>query len=225
MHLLILLVSVVLLVSVKATCPNGQFRLNGKCCKNCSPGWLWTHPCKHEGGPILCYYDCAKSPNNYHDLRAPFSCSLCNVCDPAKHVEVSVECGKTNNRECVPKPGFVCTRWDLQRDSCIEAGCPENTYYNPKEDRCCSLCRPGSRQKNECHKSRGLFVDTVCVACGKQTYSTEWTRNSNCDPCGKCSDHETLMEECKSTHNVRCQCKEGYTSSGDGDGDRCVKKV
>ncbi|TSP90486.1 Tumor necrosis factor receptor superfamily member 11B [Bagarius yarrelli] len=70
----------------------------------------------------------------------------------------------------------------------------------------CNLCRPGYYWLKHCTETQ----PTVCRPCAAGLYTEYWNYIYACLPCSLCSSDQVEVQECTSSHNRVCQCKEGY---------------
>ncbi|XP_046328794.2 tumor necrosis factor receptor superfamily member 1A-like [Haliotis rufescens] len=80
----------------------------------------------------------------------------------------------------------------------------------PHDGVTCFKCPPGTYVDKHC---TGDFTYSVCNDCPVGTFQTHYSQATNCSPCQTFCLHDDNMEvveSCTSTHDVKCQCKQGY---------------
>ncbi|XP_071109306.1 tumor necrosis factor receptor superfamily member 6-like isoform X2 [Haliotis cracherodii] len=74
----------------------------------------------------------------------------------------------------------------------------------------CFQCPPGTYVDRHC---TGDFTYSVCNDCPVGTFQTHYSQATGCSPCQTFCRHDDKMEvveNCTSTHDLKCQCKRGY---------------
>ncbi|KAM4015080.1 tumor necrosis factor receptor superfamily member 8-like [Anomaloglossus baeobatrachus] len=87
--------------------------------------------------------------------------------------------------------------------------CPEDQYYNEKEDDCCFTCPQGLVSRSTCVKD----VSKQCASCSEPNTFIVWSKNRpTCASCRKCKEESFLVpvQSCSLLTEAICQCKPGY---------------
>ncbi|XP_064377732.1 tumor necrosis factor receptor superfamily member 6B isoform X1 [Dromaius novaehollandiae] len=78
-----------------------------------------------------------------------------------------------------------------------------------KEKVTCQQCPPGTFVAQHCTRER----QTVCEPCPDLHYTQYWNYLEKCRYCNViCEEKQVEVQQCNSTHNRVCQCREGYYS-------------
>ncbi|NXI40250.1 TNF6B factor, partial [Galbula dea] len=73
----------------------------------------------------------------------------------------------------------------------------------------CQQCPPGTFVAQHCTRER----QTVCEPCPDLHYTQYWNYLEKCRYCNViCEEKQVEVQQCNSTHNRVCQCREGYYS-------------
>ncbi|XP_068768768.1 tumor necrosis factor receptor superfamily member 6B isoform X2 [Struthio camelus] len=73
----------------------------------------------------------------------------------------------------------------------------------------CQQCPPGTFVAQHCTRER----ETVCEPCPDLHYTHYWNYLEKCRYCNViCEEKQVEVQQCNSTHNRVCQCREGYYS-------------
>ncbi|XP_007905717.2 tumor necrosis factor receptor superfamily member 11B [Callorhinchus milii] len=71
----------------------------------------------------------------------------------------------------------------------------------------CSRCPPGKHMVKHCTGQD----DTLCAPCLENHYTQFWNYVKKCLYCNTfCSENQYTKQECNSTHNRVCECRDGY---------------
>ncbi|XP_068120100.1 tumor necrosis factor receptor superfamily member 5 isoform X1 [Hyperolius riggenbachi] len=93
--------------------------------------------------------------------------------------------------------------------SCYHQGssylCNPSQYE--KDNKCCSLCRPGQSLVKECSANS----DTECMNCKAGEYQDKWNRETSCILHTDCDENRgfTMLSDGTTEKNVNCSCQEG----------------
>ncbi|XP_067659256.1 tumor necrosis factor receptor superfamily member 25-like [Haliotis asinina] len=83
------------------------------------------------------------------------------------------------------------------------------TTYTHGENTCIK-CKPGTFLHKHCSRN---FTFSVCHRCPPQHFQTHHTQATRCAPCHAYCLHDQNMVQvqgCSATHDVLCECREGY---------------
>ncbi|KAI5624272.1 tumor necrosis factor receptor superfamily member 21 precursor [Silurus asotus] len=72
----------------------------------------------------------------------------------------------------------------------------------------CDRCPPGSHMRKHCTETQ----PTECRRCNEGFYTEHWNYIYDCLPCDWCSQDQVVTQECTSSTNRVCACKEGFYS-------------
>ncbi|XP_047425688.1 tumor necrosis factor receptor superfamily member 14-like [Mugil cephalus] len=89
---------------------------------------------------------------------------------------------------------------------CQTLTCHPQEYQT--ENKCCSMCSPGSRVKTDCTESRS----TSCESCSNGTYMDKATGLKQCFSCTNCDAGSGLKvkRSCTTTSDTVCEPLEGF---------------
>lgn len=94
---------------------------------------------------------------------------------------------------------------DHQNRTARQMTCLENHEY-PHNGFCCKNCEAGTYVKEKCTSGQ---VMGKCSPCEKGTYAEHPTGMEQCLQCSQCHRDQTVVAECTSTSNTKCDCKFG----------------
>ncbi|XP_067279347.1 tumor necrosis factor receptor superfamily, member a [Pseudorasbora parva] len=94
---------------------------------------------------------------------------------------------------------------DLQNRTARQMSCVENQQY-PHNGICCKNCEAGTYVKEKCSRDQETGI---CAPCEKGTYAEHPTGMEQCLQCSQCHRDQTVVAECTSTSNTKCECKSG----------------